>query len=57
MTRSEQSTLSYRIVYGSRGNFELRISRIKKGAGKGKLTYKKVTVKSNNSVDNLTWCV
>ncbi len=57
ITLSESATYSYRITYGSKGNFELKYSRIKKGAGKGKLVYKKVTVKSNNSVDNLTWCV
>lgn len=56
-TRSESATHTFRITYGSKGTFELKYSRIKKGAGKGKLVYKKVTVKSNNSVDNLTWCV
>ncbi len=48
---------TFRIIYGSKGNFELKYSRIKKGSGKGKLVYKKITVKSNNSIDNLTWCV
>ena len=60
MARSESATHTFRIAYGSKGNFELRYSRIKKGAGKGKLVYKKVTVKSlkrDLNVDNLTWCV
>lgn len=48
-TRSESATHTFRIAYGSKGTFELKYSRIKKGAGKGKLVYKKVTVKSTNS--------
>ena len=57
MNRSESATHTFRIIYGSKSNFELKYSRIKKGAGKGRLVHKKVTVKSDNSVDNLTWSV
>ena len=57
MTCSEAAIHTFIITYGSKSTFEIRYSRIKKGAGKGKLAYKKVTVKSKNSVDNLTWCV
>lgn len=57
MTRTESATHTFRILYGSKGTFTLRNSRIKKGSGKGKPHMQKVTVKWENSVDNLTWCV
>lgn len=50
-------TNTYSIMYGSKTNFTLKHSRVKKGSGKGKLRMQNVTIKSENTVDNLTWCV
>lgn len=54
ITRSESATHTFRITYGSKGNFELKYSRIKKGAGKGKLRAK-VFYRKGNTFENLTW--
>ena len=50
-------TNTYSIMYGSKTNFTLKHSRVKKGSGKGKLRMQKVIVKQRNLFDNLTWCV
>lgn len=50
-------TNTFPIMYGSKTNFTLKHSRVKKGSGKGKLRMHKVAIKQRNTVDNLTWCV
>ena len=50
-------TNTFPIMYGSKTNFTLKHSRVKKGSGKGKLRMQKVIVKQRNLFDNLTWCV
>lgn len=50
-------TNTYSIMYGSKTNFTLKHSRVKKGSGKGKLRMQKVVIKSENTIDNLTRCV